>query len=138
MKYITLIIIIMSGVFYQIFSKSIPSTVNPFASLIVTYTVALIMAFILYFLTSKVSIFEEIKNLNSSSILLGVVICFYELGFVLAYRNGFNIVNLSPIANVFVMVILVPVGFIFFKEHMTSTHILGLIIAATGILIAMK
>lgn len=46
-------LIVLSNVFYHICSKATPSSINPFASLTVTYGVAFVLCVILYFATVK-------------------------------------------------------------------------------------
>lgn len=53
---IPILLVILSNVFYHMFSKNTPSDVNPFLGLIATYGVALISSILLFFLTKKESL----------------------------------------------------------------------------------
>lgn len=136
MKLAALGMILVTGVLYQLCSKAIPEDINPFLPLMGTYVVAFITALLLFVLTKGASQFSvDIKKINVFCLLLGAVICFYELGFVLAYRNGFSLTTLPPIANILVIVAVCAVGVFFFAEKISLLHLGGLILAVTGIVI---
>lgn len=81
-------VVVLANCFYNIVTKKTPGDANAFLSLGVTYTVAAIFSFLVFFIgnwNSKIP--EEIKKLNWTSLALGVVIVGLELGYVLAYRT---------------------------------------------------
>lgn len=138
MKFIALLIVVVSGVLYQICSKSIPDNVNPFIPLLCTYGVALLTAVILCIITGGFSHFmEDVKHINIFSLILGAVICFYELGFILAYRNGFSLTTLPPLANILVIVAVCIVGVVLYGEQLSLLHISGLLLAVSGVALTM-
>ena len=63
MFYIPLVAVIISNVIYHNASKNVSSQVSPFLSLAVTYIVACVISFALYFLLTKdTNIWEDIKK----------------------------------------------------------------------------
>ena len=136
MFYLSIIIAIVSVVFYQILQKGISTNVNPAVSLIITYVVALIFSVILYFLIpSQENIFDSIKNANIASYLLGIAVVGIEIGFLLIYRNGWKLGLAAPFSSSITNILLVSIGLIVFKEHITGIKLLGLLFCTVGIVL---
>ncbi len=134
--YFAIFLTVLSNVFYHIFQKSIPSDVNPIISLIVTYIVAILFSiFILPFYPDKLSYMDSIKNLNWSSVLLGIAIVGLEMGFLLAYRTGWNINTASLFSSISVSIILIFIGSIFFKEHLSAINLIGVSFCLIGLVL---
>lgn len=139
MYYIPLILTIIANVLYHIAQKNTAEKINPMFSLIVTYGVALIISLILFFITKdEKNITYNIKQLNWASLLLGGSIVLLELGFLLAYRVGWNIGTASIISTIVVTIVLIPVGMAFFKEYINAKNIIGIIISIIGIILINK
>jgi drug/metabolite transporter (DMT)-like permease len=135
-----MIIAIISVVFYQILQKDISNTINPAVSLIITYAVAIIASIILYFIfPSKENILNSVRNANYASYLLGIAIVGIEIGFLLIYRTGWNLGLAAPFSSSVTNILLISIGLVIFKEHLTSLKVLGLLFCIIGIiLISMK
>lgn len=70
-----IVLVVLANVVYQICTKSVPESVNPFASLAVTYTVGAICSVAVYFLTSKhTEPLKELSKMNWTSYVLGLVV----------------------------------------------------------------
>ncbi|MBN2259921.1 MAG: EamA family transporter [Clostridiales bacterium] len=136
MYYTSIIIAITSGVFYHIIQKSITSKANPLISLVVTYTIALVLSLLLYaFDQSRINLLEDLKAINWASYVLGIAIVGLEFGILLAYRNGWDVGKLSIINNIIIAAVLVPIGLIMFKEQFSVKAILGISVSLLGLLI---
>lgn len=139
MKMISIMLIVISATLYQVFAKGVAAGVNPFAALTITYIGACALSMALFLLTSRgASYFAEVRKLNISSLLLGFSICFYELGYVLAYRGGWTVGKLQPVVSVFSLISLTTVAMLVYKEHISALNLAGLAIVSAGILITMK
>lgn len=139
MKIFSLMIILIAAVVYQICAKGINENMNPFAALLPAYAMAFIMAMVLFFVTSHgENLSTEIKKVNTYSYVLGVSLCLYEFGYVVAYRSGFMASQLLPIVNVGIMVLMVVVGILLYKEIVSLLQFFGLFISCIGILITIK
>ena len=139
LKWVSFLLILASGCAYQVMAEKVNPEVNPFASLIITYGSALLIALVLFLLTKNgQSVSGELKKVNIFSVILGCVICFYELGFVLAYRYGWGVGNLSPIVSVATMLVLAVIAVILYHDKLTAANIIGLLIAAVGVLLTIK
>lgn len=129
-----IILIVLSNVFYNVCTKSAPAKANAFASLTVTYLVAAAISFIAFFVTSKgKNIADGFGKLNWSSFVLGLVIIGLEVGYILAYRNGWKMNTVSVTANIALAVVLIFVSFIFYKETITPRQIAGIALCAGGL-----
>ncbi|MGR6835969.1 EamA family transporter [Syntrophomonas erecta] len=137
--YLPIVLTIVANVFYHIFQKSIPEAANPMLSLIITYlTATLLSVLILLFGFKDTSIIAEIRKVNWASYALGVAIIGLELGFLLAYRAGWNVSLGALISNIAVSVLLIPIGIALFKETLTMQSFLGIVLCVSGLILINK
>jgi len=124
----------ISPVWLSYFPKSIPSNTNPFVVLAVTYATAMSVCFILLY-SHPTSFWGSFRQLNWTAPALAFPIVGLELGFLLAYRAGWNI-NLAPtVSNVAVALVLVFVGLVFFKEKLSLVNLIGIIACIVGLVL---
>lgn len=130
------LIIVISNILYNICAKQTPSEINAFATLSVTYLVAAVISFVSFFIGAKgKNIFTEFSKTNWTAFVLGIVIVGLELGYVLAYRNGWKMNTVSVTANITLAVALIFVAMIFYKESITLKQILGIGLCASGLVL---
>lgn len=130
-----IVLIIASNVFYNICTKSMPGSANAFLGLTVTYGVSALLCFIIFLVSTKGHVAGEFGKLNWASLVLGIVIIGLELGYVFAYRAGWQ-VSLAPlVANIALAVVLVFVGVIGYKEHIGPRQIAGIAVCIGGLLL---
>jgi len=135
----SIVIIVASNILYNISQKSTPQKANPFSALLVTYlTAAAISAFVLLFTRNEKGFFQTFKDLNWTSIVLGCAIVGLEFGYLMAYRAGWNISVGSLVANIFLALLLIPIGILFYKEGFEPSKILGAVFCIAGLLLINK
>ena len=135
----SIVLIVASNVLYNICQKSTPERANPFSALLVTYLTATVLTIIAYqFFKSEKGFFQSIKDINWTSIVLGVAIVGLELGYLMAYRAGWNISVGSLVANIILAIILIPIGILFFKEGFELNKILGAVLCIAGLVLINK
>lgn len=133
--YFSILLVIISNTIYHLCQKSTPETINPMVALTVTYGTALLISIIgLFIYPSEAGILDSFKKLNWASVTLGIAILGLELGFLLAYRAGWNISLVGLYANVIVALLLIPIGILFFKEHISITKAIGIVLSIVGII----
>jgi len=133
---IPMLIIVASNSIYNICTKSTPSGVNTFASLAVTYFVAMVSAIVMYRVTSSGGTFvTELSKLNWTSYVLGISIVGLESGFLYAYRAGWQINSTQLVASIAVTCVLIIVGFLFYRETLTARQIVGMIVCVAGLIL---
>jgi drug/metabolite transporter (DMT)-like permease len=132
----SIVLLVCSGVLYQLFQKLISPAVNPALSLICSYTVAILVSSILFiFIPLKGSIGSEIKNINIYSFMLAIPIIGIELGYLLLYRAGGKFSYSSSLVSAMIMIILVLLGMLLFKEKISIKKILGIVLCMSGIVL---
>ncbi len=128
-------LVVLSNVIYHICAKSLPDNVDPFASLSITYLIAAAICVVLYFVLGKSghNILVEYQKLNWATIIMGVVIIGLEVGFIFCYKAGWQVSMASIVQSAFLAIILIVVGYLFFKEAITFNKFLGVIICLAGL-----
>ena len=114
-------LVVLSNVVYQICAKSVPDGMNPFAALAVTY------------LGNHGSIIKELGKLNWAPFVLGLVIVGLEVGFIYAYKAGWQVSTAQLVASSALAIILIFVGFWLYKEQLTWNKLVGVAICLVGL-----
>ncbi len=129
-------LVVLSNTLYQICAKSVPGGMNPLASLTVTYLVGAAVSCALYYLINReANLFREIRLANWSSVVMGLVICGLELGFIYAFRAGWQISVAQTVSSSLLAVILIVVGYLFYHEAITWNKIVGIIVCLAGLVL---
>ena len=132
--YWPIILIVVSNIFYHISSKSTPSTVNPFASLTVTYMVGAVVSAAVFFVTSPgESLLQQYRNLNWSAFVLGFTVGGLEVGSIYMYQAGWNISTGQLVYSSILAMCLIVVGYFFYHEAITPTKVTGMVICLVGL-----
>jgi drug/metabolite transporter (DMT)-like permease len=127
---------IVANITYHISQRSIAPRVHPFVSLAITYAVALLATLALLPVVSGGRIpWEQFRLANWASYVLAFGIVGLELGFLLAYRAGWNISVAALYSNLAVTMLLIPVGVLYFKERLSATHVLGIALSIAGLVL---
>lgn len=127
-------LVILSNIVYQICAKEVPSSMNPLASLTITYLVGALVCILLYYVLNKdANILLEYTKTNWAPFLLGFVIVGLEVGYIYAYKAGWLVSNAFIVQSVIVAIILLLVGYFLYKETITWTKILGVCICLIGL-----
>jgi len=116
-----------------------PESVNPLASLGITYIVGAVLAFLLYFFTSPVkNLAAEYGNINWTPFVLGIAIVGLEFGNICMYKAGWNISIGSLVCNIALAVILIIVGVMIYKETINIEKIIGIVLCLGGLILINK
>ncbi len=134
MFWIAILLTIVSNVFYHLFQKVTPQQANPALSLAVSYLVAAVVCLaLLPLFPLKEGLRESIRQLNWASIGLAFTLVGLELGFLLAYRAGWTISLAGLASNATVSVLLLPVGYLLFRDRLTPVNAAGVLVAIVGL-----
>jgi uncharacterized membrane protein len=129
-------ITILSNVFYHIVQKVTPQQANPVLSLAVSYlAAAAICLALLPVFPLQGGWRESLKQLNWTSLVLALAIVGLEVGFLLAYRSGWDISLAALVSNTTVALILLPIGLQFFNEKLTPVNIVGVLVTLVGLVL---
>lgn len=125
--------------FYHLSQKSIPKEINPFHVTILAYVIGIIMCAVCAFAyPGKKAIVESLRESNWAVFILGLAAASIELGFLLAYRAGWRISLAAVASNVTVTILLVPIGVVIFKDHLSLRNILGLVFCILGLVLVVR
>ena len=69
---------------------------------------------------------------------MGIAAACIEVGFLLAYRAGWRISVAAVTSNVAVTALLIPIGIVAYKEHLSLRSILGLICCVLGLVLVIR
>ena len=129
-----LALVILSNTVYQVCAKSVPQSIDAFASLTVTYLVGAAASCLLYFTVGRAgSLWQEYAHLNWAPIVLGLVIVGLEAGWIYAYKAGWQVSTGFIVQSAFLAVSLLAVGFLLYHEALTWNKITGVIICLIGL-----
>lgn len=129
-------LVVLSNVFYHICEKSVPENVSPFASLAITYLIGAAVSVIMFFITEpKQSLVGEFAKVNWSSYVLGFVIVGLEVGFIYAYKAGWQVSTASIVQSSFLAIALIAVGALLYHETMTWNKLVGVGICLVGLIV---
>lgn len=134
-----IVLAVLANVLYHIIQKQTPMGANPALTLSMTYLTAAVVCFVAFLvLPGREGLAAELRHLNWTAAALGIAIIGLELGFLLAYRSGWNVSTAAMTANVAVAVLLVPVGMLLFKEHIKPVNALGVVLCVAGLVCMAK
>ena len=131
-----ILIVLLSNTFYNICMKSMPSDVNPFGALMVTYLVAaIISALIFVFSVGPSNISVGLSKINWTSVVLALAIVGLEVGYVFVYRAGGAVSTASVVANIGLACVLLVVGYFLYRENVSMQQILGIFVCMFGLIL---
>jgi drug/metabolite transporter (DMT)-like permease len=137
--FLPIALVVASNVAYNIAQKSTPHNANPFAALLVTYLTAILITLLAFmFNRSDKGIIQSFGDLNWTSLVLGVAIVGLELGYLLAYRAGWDISVGSLVANILLALVLIPVGVLIYHEGFNYYKIIGVCFCLAGLVLINK
>lgn len=129
-----ILLAVFSDIFYQISAKSTPETLNPLASLTVTYLVgAAVSAAIFFIMNPGQNILTEWKGLNWAAFVLGVAIVGLEVGSIYMYKVGWAVNTGYIVKSGLLAVALIAVGYFLYKEDFTATKAIGIAACLFGL-----
>ncbi|MEY8387704.1 EamA family transporter [Oscillospiraceae bacterium 38-13] len=131
-----ILIVVTSNTVYNICAKSTPETVNGFAPLAITYTIAAACAVLLFYLTAEEKqLLAELGKTNWTAWVLGLSIVGLEFGFLCVYRMGWNISMGNLTASITLSCVLLLAGVLLYRETLTLRQILGMAVCVLGLVL---
>ncbi len=132
--YFSIALTICSSALYHFSQKQIPAGVHPIVSVIVTYMVSLVLCLgLLYFVWPKEGVWQAVKQLNWASYVLALSLIGLEVGFLLAYRAGWNIGLAAVLVNVVASLMLIPIALFVFRDKLSWVNIAGILVCLIGL-----
>lgn len=127
-------LVVLANTFYQICAKAIPDSIHPLAALSITYGVGCLASIVLFFLLNRGgNLLAEYHHLNWSSFVLGLSIVGLEVGFIYLYKAGWPVSTGQLVTSAVLAVVLIFVGVLLYKEALTFSKVLGIVICMVGL-----
>ena len=131
-------LVILSNVLYQVCAKEVPAEMNAFASLTVTYVVAAVSSLIFFFLLGGSSggtgLIGEYSKINWAPFVLGVVIVGLEVGWIFAYKAGWEVSTGFIVQSAVLAILLLVLGYFLYHEALTWNKVAGVVICLIGLI----
>jgi uncharacterized membrane protein len=119
---------------YHLAQRSIPRGANPFYATLIAYAVGAALCLVCAQLfPSEKSFAETVRGANWAVFAVGLAALLIELGFLLAYRAGWKVSVAAVSVNVAGAAVLLPVGLLLFKEHLSVRNVVGLVFCVLGL-----
>ena len=137
--YFPLALAVGGMLFYHLGQKSIPRGINPFYATIIAYAVGIVVLTVSALtLPGNKSFVTSVRESNWAVFVVGAAAACIEVGFLLAYRSGWRISVAAVATNVAVTLMLVPIGVIVFKDHLSLRNVLGLVFCVLGLVLVVR
>jgi len=129
-----ILLVVGANTLYNISAKSTPADVDPFASLTITYFVAMVSSLALYFLTAEhKTLLAECSKTNWSAAALGLAAVGLEFGFLCIYRAGWKVSTAHLVASLLLSCVLLLVGLLLYRETLTLRQLVGMGACSLGL-----
>ncbi|HEV8317528.1 MAG TPA: hypothetical protein VGQ10_08970 [Vicinamibacterales bacterium] len=132
---LSLAMTIAGNVGYHLLNKTVAPAAHPFASLVATYTVGLVIALGVLAYDAPRGIAVSLRELNWASYALGAVVISLEVGFLLVYRAGWRVSVAALYSNVAVGLLLIPIGTLLYRETLTISQGAGIVLAIVSLIL---
>ena len=134
--YFSIILTVISNVLYHIFLKILPSAIQPATSLVILYgsALAVCLLYLLFFPPAE-GLLSSFQKISWANVGVGLAIVGLELGFILAYRSGWNVSLAGIVSASAVAIILLPIGIIAFREKVSPLNLLGVALCIAGLVL---
>jgi uncharacterized membrane protein YdcZ (DUF606 family) len=137
--YLPIVLAVGGNLLYHLSQKSMPKAANPVFMITIAYIVG-IVACVLYSLVypNEKSFVDTLRESNWAVYGMGLGAAVIEVGFLLAYRAGWNISTAAVVCSTAVTLMLIPIGVLVFKEHLSVRNVVGLLLCMIGLVLVAK
>ena len=131
------ILIVLGLVVYQVSQKSTDQNANPFVVVIIAYLIGIAACIGGYFLIPRQdgALVPMMRTVVWSALGIGLGAAAIEIGFMLAYRAGWNLSLLPVAVNVCGAVLLILIGVMAFRESLSTEKIIGILLCIGGLVL---
>jgi len=131
------ILIVLGMVIYQVSQKSTDQNANPFVVVIIAYLIGILACIGGYFLIPRqdAALVPMMRTVVWSALGIGLGAAAIEIGFMLAYRGGWNISLLPILVTVCGTTLLMIIGMIAYRESLSFEKIIGVLLCIGGLVL---
>lgn len=131
---IALLIALAGTVLYHLVIRTAPKGLEPFSLLTIVYVSAGLVSLGIAVKYEDVTLQSLSRNLHPSAFGIALSVLMIEAGYLLAYREGAAIGTASLLVNATLAVLLAIIGWVVFRERLSTQAIIGIAITAAGVL----
>ena len=131
------ILIVLGLVVYQVSQKSTDQAANPFVVVIMAYLIGILACIGGYFLIPRqdADLVPMMRTVVWPALGIGLGAAAIEIGFMLAYRAGWNLSLLPVSVNVCGAMLLILIGMIAFRESLSMEKVIGILLCIGGLIL---
>ena len=134
MQMVWLGIAIAGAAAYHIVLKLTPAGANPYLSLAVTYAVTTLVFCGWYAAQpGSLPLRAAVGQLNWTAVVLGIVVVFLDLGFMMLYRGGFEVSLGQLVTQSATALLLLIIGVAWFGDKLSFTNLAGIVLCVIGL-----
>jgi hypothetical protein len=133
MRWTPILLIVISNVAYHLGQKAVPRAAHPLVATLGMYLVATVTTLALLPFLGPASWRGAGAAAHWSVALVGLGIVGIEVGFLLAYRDGWPLASTAVTATTLVALALLPIGVLVFREALSAPRVAGLLLAVSGL-----
>ena len=136
MFYLGILIAVGATVLYHMVQKGIPAGAHPLLTLAITYAVAMLICLALIPLFPlQTGLGTALRQVNWATLGLALAVTGIEVGFLLAYRAGWQISLGGLVVNVAATALLIPLGVALFRDRLGLNQVVGIIVCIIGLVL---
>jgi uncharacterized membrane protein len=137
--YLPLALAIGGNLLYHLSQKSMPKAAHPLYVITIAYITGIVLCLLYGFIYPNEKTFmETVRESNWAVFGMGAGALVIEIGFLLAYRAGWNISTAAVACSTAVTLLLIPIGVLAFKEHLSVRNVVGLLLCMLGLVLVAK
>ena len=131
------ILIVLGLIVYQVSQKSTNQSANPFIVVIMAYLIGIVACTGAYFLFPKqeTASLPMMRTVVWSALGIGLGAAAIEIGFMFAYRAGWNLSLLPLSVTVCSTILLAVIGLIAFREMLSTEKVIGVLLCLGGLIL---
>ena len=131
---IALLIALTGTVLYHLAIRAAPKGLGAFTLLTVIYLSAGLVSLGIAMKYEEFTMKALSRTVQPSVVGIALAVLMIEAGYLLAYRNGAAISTSSLLVNATLAVLLAIIGWVAFKERLSTQAMIGITVAAVGVL----
>ena len=137
--YLPIALAVGGNLLYHLSQKSMPKAANPLFVITLAYLFGIVVCVLYSFAyPHEKSFLDTLRESNWAVYAMGLGAVVIEIGFLLAYRGGWNISTAAVVCSTAVTLLLVPIGVLAFKEHLSVSNVVGLLLCIVGLVLVAK
>jgi len=134
LHYASAALAVLGTIGYHNLVKRIPATIDPMVSILAIYLGVLITGMVLLpFGLTGGRAWESVQQLGWVQFGIALCILMMELGFLLMYRNGWDLSVGNVVTGVFINIGLATIGVGVLGEKLSAVNVMGVVVCLVGV-----